>query len=37
MEEVMVAVSSWNEVAIKYGISRRERELKSIAFKTIKK
>ena len=37
MEEVMVAVSSWNEVAIKYGISRGERELKSIAFKTIKK
>ena len=37
MEEVMVAVRSWNEVAIKYGISRGERELKSIAFKTVKK
>ncbi len=37
MKEVMVAVGNWNEVAIKYGISRGERELKSIAFKTIKK
>jgi serine/threonine-protein kinase HipA len=37
MEDVMVAVRSWNEVAIKYGISRGERELKSIAFKTVKK
>lgn len=37
MKEVMVAVSNWNEVAVKYGISRGERELKSIAFKTIKK
>jgi serine/threonine-protein kinase HipA len=37
MKEVMVAVGNWNEVAIKYGISRGERELKSIAFMTIKK
>ena len=37
MKEVMVAVGNWNEVAIKYGISRGERELKSIAFKTISK
>lgn len=36
MEEVKVAVSSWTEVATKYGISRREQELKSMAFKASK-
>ncbi|MCY4562389.1 MAG: HipA domain-containing protein [Flavobacteriaceae bacterium] len=34
IKEVLGAVSKWNEVAIKYGISRVERELKSLAFTT---
>jgi serine/threonine-protein kinase HipA len=36
MEEVLNAVESWKEVAIKYEISRVEQELKGKAFKTIK-
>lgn len=35
-EEVLNAVSGWKEVAIKYGISRIEQELKTIAFKVTK-
>lgn len=34
IEEVLDAVSNWNEIAIKYGISRIERELKTTAFDT---
>src|SRR5690554_5902158 len=34
MEEVLNAVGHWKEIATKYGISRAEQELKSIAFKT---
>lgn len=36
MEEVLNVVAGWKEVAIKYGISRAEQELKAIAFKTTK-
>jgi len=35
-EEVLSAVSKWREIAVKYGISRVEQELKSLAFKTTK-
>jgi len=35
-EEVLNAVSKWREIAVKYGISRVEQELKSLAFKTAK-
>jgi serine/threonine-protein kinase HipA len=35
-EEVLYAVSKWREIAVKYGISRVEQELKSLAFKTAK-
>jgi len=33
IEEVKAAVRSWKEVAIKYGISRREQEIKALAFR----
>jgi len=33
-DEVLHAVSKWREVAVKYGISRVEQELKALAFKT---
>jgi serine/threonine-protein kinase HipA len=36
LNEVKSAVRNWNNVASKYGISRREQELKSIAFKMAK-
>jgi len=36
MEEVLTAVGNWKEVAIKYGISRVEQELKALAFKTTR-
>ncbi|MFT5250511.1 MAG: serine/threonine-protein kinase HipA [bacterium] len=36
VDEVLNAISSWKEVATKYGISRVEQELKAIAFKTTK-
>ena len=36
IDEVIHAVSSWKEIATKYGISRVEQELKAIAFKTTK-
>lgn len=36
IEEVLNAIDNWKEVAIKYGISRIEQELKAIAFKTTK-
>jgi serine/threonine-protein kinase HipA len=36
INEVIHAVSSWKEIATKYGISRVEQELKAIAFKTTK-
>lgn len=36
MEEVLNAVGHWKEIATKYGISRAEQELKSIAFKNTK-
>ena len=32
-EEILNAVSGWKEMAIKYGISRVEQELKAVAFK----
>mgnify|MGYP002628838853 CR=1 FL=1 len=34
IEEVLNAVGNWKEIAIKYGMSRVEQELKSLAFKT---
>lgn len=34
IEEVLNAVSCWRETAIKYGISRVEQDLKSLAFRT---
>ncbi|AFU67867.1 addiction module toxin protein HipA [Psychroflexus torquis ATCC 700755] len=34
-EEIVKAVSGWKEMAIKYGISRVEQELKAVAFKAI--
>ena len=37
IEEVLNAIAGWKVVAIKYGISRAEQELKAIAFKTTKK
>lgn len=33
MDEVLNAVSQWNEVADKYGLSRSEQELKALAFR----
>jgi serine/threonine-protein kinase HipA len=35
-DEVLNAVSSWKEVATKYGISRAEQELKAMAFRLIR-
>lgn len=35
IEEVKVAVRSWREVAVKYGISKAEQELKSRAFQQV--
>jgi serine/threonine-protein kinase HipA len=35
-DEVLHAVSKWRELAVKYGISRVEQELKALAFKTAK-
>jgi len=32
-EEILNAVSGWKQMAIKYGISRVEQELKAVAFK----
>ena len=37
IEEVLNAVRNWNQVAIKYGISRVEQELKALAFKTTRR
>ncbi|WP_233098667.1 type II toxin-antitoxin system HipA family toxin [Aureibaculum flavum] len=34
IDEVLNAVANWKEIAIKYGMSRVEQELKSLAFKT---
>jgi serine/threonine-protein kinase HipA len=34
-EEIVNVVSGWKEMAIKYGISRVEQELKAVAFKAI--
>jgi serine/threonine-protein kinase HipA len=34
-EEIVNVVSGWKEIAIKYGISRVEQELKAVAFKAI--
>ncbi len=34
IEEVLNAVSSWREIAISYGISRVEQDLKALAFRT---
>ncbi len=36
IEEVLNAVGNWKEIAIKYGISRVEQELKSMAFRSIR-
>ncbi len=36
-DEVLHAVSKWREVAVKYGISRVEQELKALAFKTTRR
>lgn len=36
MEEVLTAVGNWKAIANKYGISRVEQELKSLAFKTAR-
>lgn len=36
IEEVLGAVRNWKKIAIKYGISRVEQELKSLAFKTTR-
>jgi serine/threonine-protein kinase HipA len=36
IQEVLNAISAWQEVATKYGISRAEQELKAMAFKTNK-
>jgi serine/threonine-protein kinase HipA len=35
MNEVRTAVRTWKEVATKYGLSRAEQELKSLAFKNV--
>jgi serine/threonine-protein kinase HipA len=35
MNEVRTAVRTWEEVATKYGLSRAEQELKSLAFKNV--
>ena len=37
IEEVSNAIAGWKGIAIKYGISRAEQELKAMAFKTTKK
>ena len=36
MEEILTAVGNWKAIANKYGISRVEQELKSLAFKTAR-
>ncbi|CAN5276615.1 HipA domain-containing protein [soil metagenome] len=36
IQEVLIAVGNWKKIAAKYGISRVEQELKSLAFKTTK-
>jgi len=36
IEEVLNAVTGWRKLAIKYGLSRVEQELKSMAFRTTK-
>ena len=36
IDEVLNAVSNWKDIANKYGISRVEQDLKSLAFKSVK-